>query len=147
MEMMTTGGNSGNAMTEIALALAMAFFAIMTLTMVSMGAGNPVKALTAGSETTRLVPSKPFAHKDGATPNSKIAAERIVIFARDRFYDGQLKPITPASVAHMDRPILAVPPDLTLSQVLAAKRRLPIPDITVTTLDPRWQSALKEIQK
>jgi len=144
---MTTGGDSGNAMTEIALALAMAFFAIMILTMVSMGAGGQVKMTQVGSETTRLVPSKSTAVKHGRTLTKQIAAERIVIFAHDQFYDGELQPITPKAVARIDQPVLAVPPDLTLGQVLAAKRRLPVPDITVTTLDHRWSSTLKEMQK
>ena len=144
---MTTGGDSGNAMTEIALALAMAFFAIMILTMVSMGAGGQGKMTQVGSETTRLVPSKSTAVKHGTTLTKQIAAERIVIFTHDQFYDGQLQPITPTAVARIDQPVLAVPPDLTLGQVLAAKRRLPVPDITVTTLDHRWSSTLKEMQK
>jgi hypothetical protein len=144
---MTTSGDSGNAMTEIALALAMAFFAIMVLTMVSMGAGGPVKITQVGSETTKLVPSEPTAAKDSTTPTRQSAAQRIVIFDHDQFYDGQLQPITPAAVAQIDRPVLAVSPDLTLGQVLAAKRRLPVPDITVTTLDYRWSSTLKEMQK
>ena len=144
---MTTGGDSGNAMTEIALALAMAFFAIMVLTMVSMGAGGPVKVTQVGSEVTRLVPSKSTAAKDSTTTAKKIAAERIIIFAHNQFYDDQLRPITPAAVAQIDRPVLAVPSDLTLGQVLAAKLRLPVPDITITTLDHRWSSTLKEMQK
>ena len=144
---MTTAGDSGNAMTEIALALAMAFFAIMILTMVSMGAGGQVKMTQVGSETTRLVPSRSTAVKHGTTLTKQIAAERIVIFAHNQFYDGQLQPITPAAVTRIDQPVLAVPPDLTLGQVLAAKRRLPVPDITVTTLDHRWSSILKEMQK
>ena len=37
-----TVSSSGNAMTEVALALAMAFFSIMILTMVSMSSGNVV---------------------------------------------------------------------------------------------------------
>ncbi len=144
---MTTGGDSGNAMTEIALALAMAFFAIMVLTMVSMGAGGPVKVTQVGSEVTRLVPAKSTAAKDSTTTGKKIAAERIIIFAHNQFYDDQLRPITPAAVAQIDRPVLAVPSDLTLGQVLAAKLRLPVPDITITTLDHRWSSTLKEMQK
>ena len=35
------GTEPGSAMTEVALALAMAFFALMLLTMLSMGAGAP----------------------------------------------------------------------------------------------------------
>ena len=144
---MTTGGDSGNAMTEIALALAMAFFAIMVLTMVSMGAGGPVKATPAGSAPTRVVPSTAEVNSDGRNPASAVTSEQIVIFANDRFYNGQLEPTTPSAVAQMDRPVLAVSSDLTMSQVLAAKRRLPVHDITVTTLNPLWKSALKEMKK
>ncbi|MEK9673064.1 MAG: hypothetical protein VW268_11270 [Rhodospirillaceae bacterium] len=38
------GSHYGNAMTEIALVLAMAFFSLMVLTLVSMGAGSPQKS-------------------------------------------------------------------------------------------------------
>ena len=142
-----TGGSSGNAMTEIALALAMAFFAIMVLTMVSMGAGGSAKSTPAGSAPTRVVPSTAEVNPDDKDPASSITPEQIVIFANGRFYDGQLKPTTPSAVGQMDRPVLAVSSDLTLDQVLAAKRLLPVHDITVTTLNPNWKSALKEMNE
>jgi len=144
---MSTGNDSSNAMTEIALALAMAFFAIMVLTMASMGAGGPVKPRPDGFVPARVVPSTAAANKDGRNRISAITSEQIVIFANDRFYNGQLEPTTPAAVARMDRPVLAVSSDLTMGQVLAAKRRLPVHDITVTTLNPLWKSALKEMKK
>ena len=52
------GSDSGNAMTEIALALAMAFFAIMILTMVSMGSQDrviQVNQIKTTSEQIRLL--------------------------------------------------------------------------------------------
>lgn len=145
--MMAAADTSGNAMTEIALALAMAFFAIMILTMVSMGASDQVKATEARPETARLVPAKSAVANDNTAPTEPIPNNRIVIFAHGQFYDGQLQPITPTDIALIEQPILAVAQDLTLSQVLAAKRRLPAPDIAVTTLDQRWVSALKELKK
>ncbi len=145
--MMAAADTSGNAMTEIALALAMAFFAIMILTMVSMGASDQVEATEAGPETVRLVPAKLAVAKDNTAPTELIPNSRIVIFARGQFYDGQLQLITPTDIALIEPPILAVSQDLTLSQILAAKRRLPAPDIAVTTLDQRWVSALKELKK
>lgn len=44
MEHVSQSATAESAMTEIALALAMGFFAIMVLTMVSMGAGQPESA-------------------------------------------------------------------------------------------------------
>jgi hypothetical protein len=147
-ERMMTGGDSGNAMTEIALALAMAFFAIMILTMVSMGAGGPATTALAAPDITRLVPStQPASTEKTSAPARKIEPRQIVVFALGRFFDAALKPLDPAAVADMDQPVLAVPPDLTFAQVMAAKRRLPVPDITVTGLDPRWLQSLKEIRK
>ena len=53
-----SGNDGGNAMTEIALALAMAFFAIMILTMVSMSAGNS-SSKSAGTQKDIVIRALP----------------------------------------------------------------------------------------
>ncbi|MDP6816345.1 MAG: diversity-generating retroelement protein Avd [Alphaproteobacteria bacterium] len=129
-ELVTTSGDSGNAMTEIALALAMAFFAIMILTMVSMGAGGSVQTTQAAPEIAMLLPSAtvaandngPAAANDNAAPATTIAAKRIVVFADDQFFNAALQPIEPAAAANMDQPVLAVSPDLSIAEVMAANR-------------------------
>lgn len=50
-------------------------------------------------------------------------------------------------MAAMKEPVLAVAPRLSLAEVLAAKARLPLPDLTVTTLNQHWLDAIKEHRK
>jgi len=138
-------GHYGNAMTEIALALAMAFFSVMVLAMVSMGASSSetveaVKATTA--DTLRVSPSRPSSN---ARPVA--AKSRIVVFYHGRYLSDQLKPIVLSSINPDEEIILAIDPALPLSGALDARAALTTQNITVTTLDLRWMRALEETEK
>ena len=140
-------GSHNNAMAECALALAMAFFSIMVLTMVSMGAG--VEARPAGSppaaERISLRPSTP---SDATTTQSKDAVQStIIVHYRGRFYDRDLTPLMPETIPSDGHAILAIDPTLSMANAIAVRRRIANPDLTVTTLDARWLEALKEMSK
>jgi hypothetical protein len=146
-----TGGDGGNAMTEIALALAMAFFAIMILTMVSMGGQGRAKetlAARADAEPLRLLAPAP---QDGGGQGARgpriLAPRQLIIFSGGRFLDTKLQVLGPAALAAMKRPVLALSPALSLAEVMAAKDRLALPGLTVTALDRRWLEAIKEHAK
>jgi len=47
----------------------------------------------------------------------------------------------------MTRPVLAVSPELSMAQVMAARKRLALPGLTVTTLNQQWIEAIKEHEK
>ncbi|MBT3331935.1 MAG: hypothetical protein HN394_10540 [Rhodospirillaceae bacterium] len=146
-----TGNDSGNAMTEIALALAMAFFAIMILTMVSMGgqagATTPTKAKLPADDL-HLVPSSE--HQTGtqvANDARAVAPRQLIIFSEGRFLDEQLQPLETAVMAAMAQPVMAVPPNLSLAEVMAVKGRLALANLTITTLTQAWLDAIKEHAK
>ena len=131
-------GSQDNAMTEVALALAMGFFSILVLTMVSMGAGrapDPVSAAPPPAVIS-LTPSQAGAAPDDAP------SDTLVVYYAGRFYDADLNPIDPAAVTGEGRVVLAFAPDLPLSEVLAAQARIEVPDLVASTLDGRWQAAL-----
>lgn len=142
--------DSGNAMTEIALALAMAFFAIMILTMVSMGAGGQghrvATAQTAASpEQMQLLPSSD-AGRDSKSARV-LKPWQLIIFRDGQFFDDRLQVLGLRKIAAMKDPVLAVSPDLTLAQIMAAKGRLALPGLPVTTLNRQWLDAIKEHKK
>lgn len=151
-----TGNDGGNAMTEIALALAMAFFAIMILTMVSMGGGQsgaatkivPKSNGAMATEGLRMLPSDnraPAQTDAGAT--RKIKPQQLIIFSGGRFLNDKLQVIKREAMMAMIRPVLAVSPDLSMAQVMAARKRLALPGLTVTTLNQQWIEALREHEK
>ena len=129
-------GTQGNAMTEIALAMAMGFFSIMVLTILSMGVGS--------LETKNVAAAALAEAKSDATRGTIEAGtdDFLVIFARGRFYDSKLKPIDPARVPADRRVILAVEPLLPMTEALAARARVAVRNLVVATMDARWQKAI-----
>ena len=98
-------GTQGNAMTEIALAMAMGFFAVMVLTMMSMGAGGRDARAVAAAMLTPAAADAPAAqplHKDDV----------LVIYDGKRFLDRDLTAVDPDRLAPTSRVILAVDPAL-----------------------------------
>ena len=132
----------GNAMTEIALALAMGFFSIMVLTMVSMGAGRPQSP----EDTERAAITAALAPADAnAVKAARLKPETedvLVIYHRGRFYDRRLHIINPTTEAHEGRVILALDQALNIGEALAARALVRASNLVISTLDQRWTEAL-----
>ncbi len=123
-------------MTEIALALAMAFFSLMVLTLISMGAGkgdNPAVA------AAMFAPAPPAA----AATVELDTGDMIVVYHGGRFLDRDLKPIDPAAIVTTGRVILALAPDMPLAEAMAARTRINVANLVVSTLDDRWLTTLR----
>jgi len=133
----------GNAMTEIALALAMAFFSIMVLTMVSMSA-TPNK-----SSKNQDKPALKLARNDTNNSQSPIHSTKrqLVIFWNGQFMDHQLSTLKPETFNHSGRMVLALPPDLPMTEALAARARFGGANIVVSTLDARWLKRMRQFDK
>jgi len=127
----------GNAMTEIALAMAMGFFAVMVLTMMSMGVGLGQKRAI---DTAIFAAPAP---QSGAADTVK-KEDLLVIYDGQRYLDRALRPLDRAAIARAARVILAVPPDLPMAAAMKARQGLKVKNLVVTTLDRRWRRALKD---
>ena len=123
-------------MTEIALALAMGFFSIMVLTVISMGAAQQA-ARTA--DAAILAPSSRAATAVAVAPN-----DMIVVYHGGRFLDAKLQPVDPATIRPAGRLILAIDPVLPLGEAMAARARFTAERLVVSTLDADWLKALQE---
>jgi len=133
----------GNAMTEIALALAMAFFAIMVLTMVSMGAPAAGDAGAEAPTPVKLVLAPPAAAPDSTTAPSKVKPT-IVVFWNGQFYDQDLKVTDVTGRTFDGQVILALSPDLPMAAALDARTKVRAPNIVVSTLDARWLDTIRQ---
>lgn len=123
------GTEPGSAVTEVALALAMAFFALMLLTMLSMGAGAP-STLPEGLAVRDSVP--------GGKNAAVVEPHRLVIYHGGELLDSELKPFDVDRLTAVGPIVLAVPPGLSFTQVLEQRRRLSGAELSVTMLDERW---------
>ena len=133
-------GSQGNAMTEVALALAMGFFSLLVLTMVSMGAGE------FSSDTKLTIVLTPSASQDSSQGATSFDPDNLlVIYHRGRFLDASLEPLEPASIDSTKRVILAFAPDIPVSEAMEARSRISAGDLLVSTLDEDWQAALGRV--
>ena len=134
----------GNAMTEIALALAMAFFSIMVLAMLSMGSGMAEEVAEAVA-LPRGFDMRPV--ETGESSATAVSKEALLIHYGGRFLDARLKPTTPENFAERETIVLALDPALSMTEALAVRARVPRDNVTVTTLDDDWLKALKEMDR
>lgn len=135
--------SQNNAMSEIALALAMAFFSIMVLTMVSMGAG---KTSSAQSHATSDDGVQIMASSNNSNDTEKsISAkpERLLIHFGGEYLDSQLRPVDPKKIYGKGNWFLAISPNATMTEAVSARGDVPIKDVTVITLDEKWMKALE----
>ncbi len=131
-------GAEDGAMTEVALALAMGFFSIMVLTLVSMGGGS---GETRSYEAIHLVQTAP----DRPASVLPTSDDMIVIFDGERYLDTDLNSVDPASVvdAGARRIVLAIDPSVRLDDVMAARSRIPAVNLVIANLDSRWRAAIQ----
>lgn len=130
------------AMTEIALALAMAFFSLMVLTMVSMASpGTDGSGVAAGDRS--LPPLLDLSSPAAASDASLASDDRLLILHRGRFLDAALRPVAADGIG-AGRVVLAVDPDAALSAILAARETLGGREVVITALDAAWRRRLRE---
>lgn len=134
-------------MTEVSLGLAMGFFALMILTMVSMEAGPSAKvdAATDSLEKLKVVPPVETAAAD-AGARGLGEHEVLLVYFDGRFYDSKLKAVDPAAVATDASVVLAVPASATMSSALSAQRQISASVQVITTLNSEWIERLENLK-
>ena len=134
-------GSQGNAMTEIALALAMGFFSLLVLAMMSMGAGRGKEAAAAAAV---LAPPAAQAADQGATEVGP--QDIILIYFEGGFLDTELRAVEPQEVDATRRIVLAFAPDVALVEAMTARSRVSAERLVVSTLDEAWLVALADLK-
>ena len=145
-----------SAMTEVALALAMAFFAIMVLAMISMGSSLKVnkeqeasidlpdiqlslQALQSNQKNNQPNPSKETIKTVGPD-------DLLVVFYQGQWFDRTLAPLNLATLSGGKPVILALDPDLPLNEAITARSQLAHSNITIAPLDRKWLTTLETTQ-
>ena len=144
-----------NAMSEIALALSMAFFSIMVLTIVSMGPGSKELESLIKENSTQITESDDIRLNTNTAENSehsksKIAGRSsILIFHQGVFRDGDLKVTDPDRfIANAKGPVfLAVDPSLGLGEVIQIRQKFGGSEVTITALNDEWLRSIQISEK
>ena len=126
------------AMTEVALGLAMAFFALMVLAMVSMSVSTDVAAKNTVAVAVEDEQSE--SKSSGVTEIQR--KDMFVIFHNGRYFSDQLAPLNPQQLPPAERYILALSPSLSFDQVMAARNGVFAPNLIITQLNEHWLQRL-----
>lgn len=137
------GGAQENAMTEIALAMAMGFFSVMVLTAMSMGVAAPASKAAAPQIATAAIAANAAASAPGKV-DRLTEDDVLVVYDGKAFFGRDLRPLDLAGIDRSRRVVLAVTPDLTMAQALDARRGIAAERLVITTLDAKWRRALRE---
>ena len=128
---------SHNPLTEVALALSMAFFAIMVLTIFALSQ-KQFKSI----ESDKIsINSKSSINKD------KKEKKRILVFYHNKnFYDQNLKNWRLENQGKQtDRYTLAVPKEMSVKELFEIKKIFQGLDLQVAEQNQQWNDALKNI--
>lgn len=147
---------TNHALTEVALALAMAFFSIMILAMVSMSI--PRAPDTSISKSTTTLPSDsvkmqqndPSQATASKKPNKNAevtskSKQQFVFYANQRFYNQQLQVIDLATLG-VGEVVLALSANLTVAEALRVKGQINRPDLVITQYNQQWQQRLETLK-
>ena len=149
MHQHTNQDTSTQAMTEVALGLSMAFFSLLILALFSIGLP---------SKTQKTEPSLAFEEQLTLADNSGKATEKhtaenkkqqYVFYFNQQFYDKQLATLKVDNFSRFETQqplILAVPDNLPLIKIMALRKQINHPQLSITMLDQKWQSQLEKMQ-
>ena len=143
---MMEDSSTNHALTEVALALAMAFFAVMVLAMVSMTLpGNDANNTKASADLPEQRLN--LQSSAGAASRQQLAAPtaNYLFYFNDRFYNRQLKRVSLAALPAVGKVILALPPTLSLNKALLLQQQVNRTDLLITQLDRQWLQRLQAL--
>jgi hypothetical protein len=146
---------STQAMTEVALGLCMAFFSLLILALFSIGLpqqsqnNKPVahnQPLIDTDEQLKLVSNS---KKKVSSKTSEDDKQQYTFFFNGQFYDALLNPLKIESFERFEAQqplILAVPDSLPLKQIMALRKQINHPNLSITMLNQSWQTQLEKMQ-
>lgn len=136
-------GGHDNAMTEIALALAMGFFSLMVLTLVSMGSGT-TESSKATDFSSIVLAEQTMSPSGGSEPAED---DVFVISWNGGFYNRDGDMVDPATidVPPGARVVLVVDPKSSLTAVMRARALIAESNVIVAEMNEVWVAAMRAL--
>ena len=142
--------SQNNALVEIALALAMVFFTIMVLAMVSMSVSSKHVNIDNGTygKNTAGMDVHPSSPSSDVPPDADgvnhIFADEIIIYFAGKFFDADLRQISETEIQRKSPKFLAVDPKIPTEEAVNIRKKFISKSLAVTLLNGEWLKILKE---
>ena len=146
------GQGYGNALTEVALALAMVFFALMILAILSIGVplaetGHDVQEEVDESTPLRIDAADIVQPSEESSATSVSDDEDIfLVYYQGILYDRELHEVKADTLeAGPRRIVLGLPPELSLQESLSIRGSIDHANLIIAQLNSAWLARLKEM--
>jgi hypothetical protein len=144
MQLNNAQDHSTQAMTEVSLALSMAFFSLLLVALISIGVpesadAEQIKAVTVPEFVLTETSSSA---KDTQAENEALATQYIFYFD-SKLYDQHLKDVAMSKLDTMQKLVIAMPTDTDVSQALALQKQFRGFDLSLTIMDDKWLAAFE----
>jgi len=142
--------SQNNALVEIALALAMAFFSIMVVAMVSMSVSDsrswPLQSVNGDASGGINIRPSSQSRKGPPSPGDiiPIKPEDLVIYYKGKFFDPSLSELDHSRLVGNTIKVLAVNPSISAAEAVRVRGRITSNSLVVTLLNDEWLKILKE---
>ena len=132
----TSNYENNNPLTEVALALAMAFFSIMILSIYSLS--------NASLNNKKQISITETSFEKNKNKNNRIT----IYFYQNRFYDEFFKKIENISIIKKNKFLLFIPTDITVEKLFSIKSLTKSKDVKISKMSENIKYKLKlEVQK
>ena len=132
----TSNYENNNPLTEVALALAMAFFSIMILSIYSLS--------NASLNNKKQISITETSYEKNKNKNNRIT----IYFYQNSFYDEFFKKIENISIIKNNKFLLFIPTDITVEKLFSIKSLIKSKDIKISKMSENIKDKLNlEVQK
>jgi len=136
---------SGNqAITEVALGLVMAFFALMVIALMSMSIKSDQSSSLGNVSIQVSEKAERTARKDGLSKQQQ--KDEWIIYYQGNYYDEELSLIDHSALSKSKRYYLALSPHLSFQEVLKVRSGIYVPNLSITELNEDWLARLKHLK-
>lgn len=148
MQLNSAQDQSTQAMTEVSLALSMAFFSLLLVTLISIGIPESMDAEQIKPVTVPefVLTETSLSAKDTQAEN-EILAPQYIFYFDSKFYDQHLQDVEMSKLNTMQKLVIAMPTDTDVSQALALQKQFSSFDLSLTIMDDKWRTAFEDSMK
>lgn len=148
MQLNNVQDQSTQAMTEVSLALSMAFFSLLLVALISIGIPESTDAEQIKTVTVPefVITETSSSAKHTQAENETLATQYIFYFD-SKFYDQHLRDVEMSKLDTMQKLVIAMPTDTDVSQALALQKRFGSFDLSLTIMDDKWRAAFEDSMK
>lgn len=137
-----------NALAEVAFALAMAFFSLLVVSLVSMSTpqSEPPSPQNITFQSSPFILAKPAENAPQHPTDGvySVRPEQLILYVKGRYYDASLTPISFPLHPDANDLILGVDPALSMAETQQAQEQLAQSNIHVMPLNQQWLDTLKQ---